>query len=591
MTKKTVILGISAYYHDSAAALIIDGELISAVQEERFTRIKHDDSFPSQSIRSVLSQTKVEADEIDYVVFYEKPFVKFERLLETYFAYAPIGFRSFRKAIPIWLKDKLFQKSKIIKQLNNISDNVDWASKLLFSDHHLSHAASAFYPSPYSEAAILTIDGVGEWNTTTISYGKDNLIVKKEELNFPHSLGLLYSTITTFLGFKVNSGEYKVMGLAPYGKPIFSDKIINELIDLKEDGSFRLNMSYFSFATDLKMATNKMATFFGIEARKPEAPLIQIHKDIAASLQVATEIIILKICSYVAKKIGSKNLCLAGGVALNCVANAKIRESKLFDSIWVQPAAGDAGGAVGAALAVYYLSLNKDRVVRSHYNTYLGPEFCTDEIDNELNQCNAIYRFYKTEELLDLIASELAKGKIVGWMQGRAEFGPRALGNRSIIADPRVKDLQKSLNLKIKFRESFRPFAPSVLSEETSTWFKTDSPSTYMGFVAQAQEVKKNQIPAVIHLDGTARLQTVNINDNSLYYELIKRFFDKTGCPLLVNTSFNVRGEPMVLNPTDAFHCFMGTDIDILVVGNYVLHKKDQMKSSNHQYAKTFAPD
>jgi len=591
VVKPVIVLGISAFYHDSAAALIIDGVVVAAVQEERFSRLKHDDSFPSLSIRWVIEHAKLDIRDIDYVVFYEKPFVRFERLLETYFAYAPLGFMSFRHSIPRWLKDKLFQKGQIIKQLSSLSNDVDWVDKLLFSDHHLSHSASAFYPSPFKEAAILTVDGVGEWATTSISVGKDNQIELLEELHFPHSIGLLYSSITSFLGFKVNSGEYKVMGLAPYGKPIYAEKILNELLDLKADGSFRLNMSYFSFATDVKMAADKMAAFFGVAPRLPEGALTQVHKDIAASLQVATQEILLKICRHIAQKTGAKHLCLAGGVALNCVANEKLRQANLFESIWVQPAAGDAGGAVGAALAVYHLYLNQPRTINNKYCTNLGPEYSGREIEHELVKCGATYELIETPDLLDLVASLLSEGKVVGWMQGRAEFGPRALGNRSILADPRVKDLQLSLNLKIKFRESFRPFAPSVLEEKTNDWFDNTSPSTYMGFVAQAHDVVRQQIPAVIHLDGTARLQTVSAEDNLLYHELLTKFDKLTGCPLLVNTSFNVRGEPMVLSPKHAFECFMGTDIDVLVVGNFILFKEQQLPMLRREYAHQFAPD
>ena len=591
MAKPSIILGISAFYHDSAAALVIDGEVVAAVQEERFSRIKHDDCFPIQSIRWLIKHTQIDVDTIDFVVFYEKPFVRFERLLETYFAYAPKGFNSFRQSIPRWLKDKLFQKSKIIKELKSLSDEIDWWSRLLFSDHHLSHSASAFYPSPFEEAAILTIDGVGEWSTTTISVGKNSNIQLLEELRFPHSLGLLYSTITSFLGFKVNSGEYKVMGLAPYGEPIYAQKILDELLDVKSDGSFRLNMTYFSFATDVRMAADKMTDFFNIPPRLSEGAITQDHKNIAASLQLATETVILKLCKYIAESTGLKNLCLAGGVALNCVANEKIRQAGLFDSIWVQPAAGDAGGAIGAALAIYHLYLQKPRIVRDLYSTNLGPQYSNKEIEKELYDIHACYEYIETDALLDIVANLLSKEKIIGWMQGSAEFGPRALGNRSILADPRVADLQLSLNLKIKFRESFRPFAPSVLEEKTNDWFDNSSPSTYMGFVAQVHGSVKARIPAVTHLDGTARLQTVSAKDNLLYHKLLTKFYQLTGCPLLVNTSFNVRGEPMVLSPRNAYDCFMGTGIDVLVIGNYLLYKEQQVAKDGQEYARQFAPD
>lgn len=591
VVKPGIVLGISAFYHDSAAALIIDGVVVAAVQEERFSRLKHDDSFPLLSIQWVIEHANIDIKDISHVVFYEKPFVRFERLLETYFAYAPSGFMSFRHSIPRWLKDKLFQKGKIVKQLKALSDDIDWGDKLLFSDHHLSHSASAFYPSPFKDAAILTVDGVGEWATTSVSVGKDSKIELLEELHFPHSIGLLYSSITSFLGFKVNSGEYKVMGLAPYGKPVYAEKILNELLDLKEDGSFRLNMAYFSFATDVNMATDKMAIFFGVSPRLPEAALTQVHKDIAASLQLATQEVLLKICRHIAQKTGMKHLCLAGGVALNCVANEKIRQANIFESIWIQPAAGDAGGAVGAALAVYHLYLNQPRTISNKYCTNLGPEYSDRQIEQEFVECGATYEFIDTADLLDSVAGLLSEGKVVGWMQGRAEFGPRALGNRSILADPRVKDLQLSLNLKIKFRESFRPFAPSVLEEKTNDWFANTSPSTYMGFVAHAHDKVRQQIPAVIHLDGTARLQTVGVEDNPLYHELLTKFDNLTGCPLLVNTSFNVRGEPMVLSPKHAFECFMGTDIDVLVVGNFILFKERQLAMLRREYAHQFAPD
>ncbi len=591
MKKNITILGISAFYHDSAAALIINGAVVAAAQEERFTRVKHDDRFPLESIRWIVRSLEINPADIDYVVFYEKPFVRFERLLETYFAYAPVGFSSFRHSMPRWIKDKLFQKSKILKNLGEISNSVNWQDKLRFSDHHLSHAASAFYPSPFEEAAILTVDGVGEWATTTISLGRNNSIELLSELHFPHSLGLLYSTITAFLGFKVNSGEYKVMGLAPYGQALYTDLILEQLIDLKEDGSYRLNMQYFSFATDVTMASKKMAQLFAIEARKPEAPLTQDHKNIAASLQQATQIILLKICQRIAKTTGMKHLCLAGGVALNCVANEQIRKSGMFESVWVQPAAGDAGGAIGAALAIYYDLLRQSRNVEASYNTYLGPEYTPEEIKNQLEAASAVFEYLSMPDLLLVVPKLLSEGKIVGWMQGRAEFGPRALGNRSILADPRVPDLQSSLNLKIKFRESFRPFAPSILAEQAADWFESAGVSTYMGFIASALAGIKERVPAVIHLDNTARLQTVTKDDNPDFYQLITNFSAISGCPMLVNTSFNVRGEPMVLSPRNAFDCFMGTDIDVLVIGNYLLLKDKQTIVVTKPHASQFPPD
>lgn len=591
MKKVINILGISAYYHDSAAALIINGQVVSAVQEERFTRIKHDDNFPINSILWILENNRITAGDIDYVVFYEKPFVRFERLLETYLAFAPVGFSSFRRSMPKWIKEKLFQKSKIIKYLKSIDENVDWSYRLHFSDHHLSHAASAFYPSPFEESAVLTIDGVGEWSTTTVAIGRGAELEVQSELHFPHSIGLLYSTITSFLGFRVNSGEYKVMGLAPYGVPLYTDLILDNLIHQQSDGSYRLEMSYFSFATDVKMASTKMAKLFGIEPRKPEAELNQTHKDIAASLQKATEVILLNICRYVAKTTGMKNLCLAGGVALNCVANEKIRKAGLFESVWVQPAAGDAGGAIGAALALYHLLLERPRVVAQSYCTYLGPEYSSEQIGKDLRAVNAVYHYFTEDQLIEQVTRLLVDGEIVGWMQGPAEFGPRALGNRSILADPRVAGLQSSLNLKIKFRESFRPFAPSILAEHTAEWFDSEGPSTYMGFVAHARLGVRERVNAVVHLDGTARLQTVTDHDNPLFHKLLKAFHRATGCPLLVNTSFNVRGEPMVLSPKDAFDCFMGTDIDALVVGNYIVRKYEQKRAVENNYAEKFSPD
>ncbi len=591
MQKSVRILGISAFYHDSAAALIVDGKVISAAQEERFTRIKHDESFPINSINWIIEHSNISAEDIDYVVFYEKPFVRFERLLETYLAFAPVGFSSFRHSMPRWIKDKLFQKSKIIKSLKSIDDSVDWSERLHFSDHHLSHASSAFYPSPFEESAIVTIDGVGEWATTTIAVGTGSNIEVQSEMHFPHSIGLLYSTITAFLGFKVNSGEYKVMGLAPYGTPIFTDLILENLIHQKEDSSYRLNLSYFSFATDVKMASTKMAELFGIEPRQPEAELKQIHKDIAASLQKATETVLLRLCAHVAKTTGMKHLCLAGGVALNCVANEKIRQAALFDSVWVQPAAGDAGGAIGAALALYHMLLERPRSVKSTYCTYLGPEYSSEQIGKELDAVNATYRFLTEDKLIEQVTTMLAQGHIIGWMQGRAEFGPRALGNRSILADPRVQGLQSSLNLKIKFRESFRPFAPSILEECTAEWFDSRGLSTYMGFVANAHKGVKEKVSSVVHLDGTARLQTVSHTDNPLFHRLLASFHQATGCPLLVNTSFNVRGEPMVLSPLDAFECFMGTGIDVLVVGNYILCKSEQSNLTQTRHVDKFILD
>ena len=600
------ILGISAYYHDSAACLLKNGEIIAAAQEERFTRKKHDSNFPTHAINYCLKEAQIVASQIDNVVFYEKPFVKFERLLETYLAFAPRGFLSFIKAMPLWVKYKLFQKSLIIKELQNtLSPKVNWKDRLLFSEHHLSHAASAFYPSPFKRAAVLTLDGVGEWTTTSLSVGKDRDLKVIKEIHFPHSLGLLYSAFTYYTGFKVNSGEYKVMGLAPYGKPKYTKLIKEKLITIASDGSFKMDMSYFNFATGLTMTNNKFNKLFGGPPRLPETKLTQRDMDIAASIQKVTEDIILRIAKNIAKETGERNLCLAGGVALNCVANGILLREKIFENIWIQPAAGDAGGALGAALTIWHMNHNGERNLKknpdSMKGSYLGPEFSDSEIKNQLKSCGAVFKKFKKDDLIDSVVSALIKKKAVGWMQGRMEFGPRALGARSIIADPRHSEMQRQLNLKVKYRESFRPFAPSVLSEHVSEWFELDENSPYMLIVAGVKKqklrkmttreenlfgieklnIKRSSIPAITHVDYSARIQTVHKNLNPFFHALISGFKEKTGCPLIINTSFNIRGEPIVCSPKDAFKCFMGTNLDLLAIGTYLLFKEDQ-----HEYLK-----
>ena len=599
------ILGISAFYHDSAATLIQDGEIIAAAQEERFSRIKHDSKYPKNAINYVLKEGKIQLNQIDHVVFFEKPFLKFERLLETYLAFAPKGFKSFSLAMPVWLREKLFQKKYLFDLLQEQDEKFDDIKKIKFSEHHFSHAASAFYPSPFEEAIILTLDGVGEWATTTIAHGKGNQIKILKEIHFPHSLGLLYSAFTYYTGFKVNSGEYKVMGLAPYGKPIYKELILKNLIDLKDDGSFRLDMTYFNFATGLTMTNKKFDDLFGEPTRKSEEELLtQFHMDIAASVQSVTEEIVLRLAKNIASEYKIKNLCMAGGVALNCVANGKILKNKIFENIWVQPAAGDAGGSLGAALAYWHQELKNNRTVDGHDSmkgSYLGPKFDSEYIKRELNLLKANFKEYEEDELTEILSKELSEEKTVGWFQGRMEFGPRALGGRSILADPRSEKMQKELNLKVKFRESFRPFAPSILSEEVENWFDLNIPSPYMLLVADikkeiqipmtnAQEnlfginklnIKRSKIPAITHVDYSARIQTVHKETNSKYHKLIKKFKEKTGCPILVNTSFNIRGEPIVCTIIDAYRCFMGTDLDILVFENIILHKKDQDKEDN----------
>ena len=610
------LLGISAFYHDSAACLLKDGEIVAASQEERFTRKKHDASFPHHAIKYCLSEAGIEATELENVVFYEKPFVKFERLLETYLAFAPKGFASFAQAMPVWIKDKLFQKSILSKELRNtLGDDANWSEKLLFSEHHLSHAASAFYPSPFNSAAILTLDGVGEWTTTSLAVGKGKDLKVLKEIHFPHSLGLLYSAFTYYTGFRVNSGEYKVMGLAPYGEPKFAELIEEKLITVAEDGSFQLDMSYFDFATGLRMTNNKFHKLFGGPPRKSETDLSQREMDLAASVQKVTEDIVIKLAKGIARETGEKNLCLAGGVALNCVINGILSREEIFDNIWIQPAAGDAGGALGAVLSAWHIHHNKEQKICTERDgmkgSYLGPSFKDEEIELELTSCGAKYKKLSDNDLFEKVASAIANEKAVGWMQGRMEFGPRALGGRSIIADPRSPSIQKQLNLKVKYRESFRPFAPSVLSEDVSEWFEQDTDSPYMLLVADVQKdkrlsmtkdqkelfgidklnVPRSSIPAITHVDYSARIQTVHSDTNPRYHALISKFKEKTGCPVVVNTSFNVRGEPIVCSPTDAFKCFMGTELDILAVGNYFLVKDEQDIALKENYKERYELD
>ena len=608
------ILGISAFYHDSAACLLKDGEIISAAQEERFTRKKHDPSYPHHAIEFVLKYGNLKLSEVDQIVFFEKPFLKFERLLETYVAFAPRGFISFAKAMPLWIKEKLFQKNFLFNKLKVHDKDYKSDQNIFFSDHHLSHAASAFFPSPFKEAVVLTADGVGEWATTTVAVGKENNLEIKKEIHFPHSLGLLYSAFTYYTGFKVNSGEYKLMGLAPYGKPVYEDKI-KRLVDIKEDGTFRLDQKYFDYATGLTMTNNKFDDLFGQKPRDPRNEKItQFHMDIAASIQKITEEIMIKLAKSIRKDYGIKNLCLAGGVALNCVANGKILKERIFDNIWIQPAAGDAGGSLGAALALWYIEQGNKRDINLNDDmkgSYLGPEFTEEEIEKELKSIGANYEKLNYEDLIIKTSEFLSNEKAIGWFQGRMEFGPRALGCRSILGDPRSDKMQKNLNLKVKYRESFRPFAPSVLREDLKEWFDMNVESPYMLLVASIDSDKKiemtreqkklfgidklnlrrSDIPAVTHVDYSARIQTVNEKNNKRYYDLILKFKEKTGCPVVVNTSFNVRGEPIVCTPTDAFNCFMGTELDYLVIGNCILDKKKQNSKLIKDYTKKFEHD
>lgn len=595
------ILGVSAYYHDAAACVVIDGEILAAAQEERFTRKKHDPTFPNNAITYCLAEARITPKEIDYVVFYDKPFLKFERLLETYLAFAPRGFRSFATSLPAWLKDKLFQKTVIRNALRDLwGSDGKWEERLLFSEHHLSHAASAFFPSPFDRAAVLTMDGVGEWTTTSLAVGNGNKLSVHKEIHFPHSVGLLYSAMTFYTGFKVNSGEYKVMGLAPYGEPKYANLIKSHLIDIKDDGSFALDMSYFNYCTGLTMTNEKFDRLFGGPPRKPESNLTQREMDLAASIQVVIEEVVLKLAKGVAEATGERNLCLAGGVALNCVANGKLLRDKVFDRLWIQPAAGDAGGAIGAALGAHHIMFDQPRKVARDIDamkgSYLGPAYSQDEIAEQLTRCGAVFKTHSEEAVVEKTAQALASGKAVGWVSGRMEFGPRALGGRSILADPRSPTMQRLLNLKVKYRESFRPFAPSVLREDVSQWFELDVDSPYMLLVADVVEsrrrpmteeqcalfgieklnVPRSEIPAVTHVDYSARVQTVHQETNPRYHALIKRFKELTGCAVLVNTSFNIRGEPIVCTPADAFRCFMRTDMELLVVGNALALKSEQ---------------
>jgi carbamoyltransferase len=615
------VLGISAFYHDSAAALIDDGRIVAASQEERFSRRRHDARFPSSAIKFCLQFARTKAEDIDLIVFYEKPFLKFERLLETYVDFAPRGLASFAKAMPVWVHEKLFLRRVLVKEFTELAQEVDWDSRLRFSEHHYSHAASAFFPSPFKEAAILTVDGVGEWATTSLAQGKDSRVEMLREIRFPHSLGLLYSAFTYYLGFRVNSGEYKVMGLAPYGNPRYRDTILGKLIDLKEDGSFRLDMSYFSYATGLRMTNDAFAELFGGPPRRPEAPLTQRDMDIAASIQSVLDEAILRIGRDLASRTGQRKLCLAGGVALNCVSNGKLLRSGIFSDIWIQPAAGDAGGAIGAALGAYHLArVNEPTGMVSDPSiegldgmngSFLGPEYSQSEIETRLNALGARYRVLSDDELISAAANSLERKDVLGWFQGRMEFGPRALGARSILADARDPEMQSNLNLKVKFRESFRPFAPAVLRESLTEWFELDVDSPYMLFVADVARkhrmdsagtkvdlqwrdrlrIPRSDIPAATHVDGSARIQTVHAETNPRFHSLISAFAKRTDCPLLVNTSFNVRGEPIVCTPEDAFRCFMGTRIDSLAIGNCFLRKEEQDEGLARGYDHAVEPD
>ncbi len=611
----TSILGISAFYHDSAASIVVDGKIIAAAQEERFTRIKHDSNYPYNAVEFVLKFAELKLTDIDYIVFFEKPFLKFERLLETYVAFAPKGFLQFTKAMPLWLRDKLFQKKQLINFLKKHDINFKDEKKLFFSEHHLSHAASAFYPSPFNEAIVLTADGVGEWATTTVAIGQGRELQIKKEIHFPHSLGLLYSAFTYYVGFKVNSGEYKLMGLAPYGEPKYTKIIKENLIDIKNDGSFKLNQKYFNYATGLKMVNFKFEELFKQKSRdSKKEEITQFHMDVAASIQEVTEEIMLTLARSLREDYKIKNLCLAGGVALNCVANGKILKQKIFDNIWIQPAAGDAGGSLGAALALWHIQMKKDRKANDSdqmNGAYLGPEFNEVSIKKEFDLIGANYQILSDDEIINLTARSLDDGNAVGWFQGRMEFGPRALGGRSILGDPRSPTMQKNLNLKVKYRESFRPFAPSILQEDVKDWFEFESFSPYMLLVANVKKdkiikmtenekklfgiqklnIKRSEIPAVTHVDYSARVQTVNLETNPKFHKLISKFKEITGCPILINTSFNVRGEPIVATPTEAFNCFMGTELDALVVGNFFLKKNDQKKSLRRDYKNTFELD
>jgi carbamoyltransferase len=609
------ILGISAFYHDSAAALITDGRIVGAAQEERFTRKKNDASFPRNALQYCLDEAEIELGDVDHVVFYDKPFLKFERLLETYLAFAPKGLKSFRMALPIWLKEKLFQRRLLRQELERFAPDYDWDKRLLFGEHHQSHAASAFFASPFDDAAVLTMDGVGEWATTSLALGRGNTLSMIKEIHFPHSLGLLYAAFTAYTGFRVNSGEYKVMGLAPYGEPRFAQTIFDNLLDLKPDGSFRLDQSYFNYCTGLSMTNGRFHALFGGEPRDESAPLTQREMDLAASIQAVTDEVVLRLTRAIAAETGAKNLCLAGGVALNCVANGKVVRDGKFAEIWVQPAAGDAGGALGAALAAYHLYLKQPRLplntLDAMQGCYLGPGFAQDEIERRLTECGAVFEVMPEAKLIDETVAALTEEKAVGWYQGRMEFGPRALGNRSILGDPRSRTMQKTLNLRVKYRESFRPFAPSVLREDVAEWFEHDGDSPYMLVVSDVAEKRRrtlseddaalvgtdkvnaarSEIPAVTHVDYSARLQTVHRETNPRYHALLSAFKERTGCPVLVNTSFNVRGEPIACTPEDAFKCLMGTEIEVLVAGNCFMRKEHQDPALKLDYSNVFDPD
>ena len=609
------ILGISAFYHDSAAALVTDGAITAAAQEERFSRKKHDARFPRHAVEYCLKEAGIGLDAVDHVVFYDKPFLKFERLLETYLAFAPRGLQSFSMAIPVWLREKLFQKSLLKRELKRFAPEYDWEKRLLFAEHHQSHAASAFFASPFREAVVLTMDGVGEWATTSVGFGSGNHLEMRREIHFPHSIGLLYSAFTYYTGFKVNSGEYKVMGLAPYGEPKYAKLILDRLVDLKADGSFRLNLEYFDYCTGLRMTNKAFDEVFGGPPRKADELLVQRHMDLAASIQAVTDEIVLRLTRSLAAETGAENLCLAGGVALNCVANGKVVRDGSFKRIWVQPAAGDAGGALGAALCAYHLFRGQPRELNGALDlmrgSYLGPAFGQDDIERRLKAAGAHFETVSDQRLIEQTADALAAGNAVGWFQGRMEFGPRALGARSVLGDPRSPTMQSVLNLKVKYRESFRPFAPSVLREDVSDWFEMDRDSPYMLLVAdvlkqhrremtaeekalfgiQKLNVPRSSIPAVTHVDYSARIQTVHEETNPRYHALISAFKARTGCPVLVNTSFNVRGEPIVCTPEDAFGCFMGTEIEVLVVGNCYLRKADQNMALRKNYETAFELD
>ncbi len=607
------ILGISAFYHDSAAALVVDGEIVAAAQEERFTRRKHDDRFPTQAVAYCLTQGGVRLENLDCVIFYDKPLLKFDRLVETCLRFAPKGFSALQEALPFWFSEKLFLKRRLREELEAYGRSLDWDRRLLFAEHHLSHAASAFYPSPFDGAVILTMDGVGEWATTTAAMGHGNHIEVVKEIHFPHSLGLLYSAMTYYTGFKVNSGEYKLMGLAPYGNPRYTQLILDHLIDLKSDGSFRMNMRYFDYCMGRTMTNASFDELFGGPARKPEERVEQRHMDLAASVQVVLEEAVLRLTRSLAAETGVRNLCLAGGVALNCVANGKIRRDGKFQGIWIQPAAGDAGGALGSALVAHHMFYGQERNIGPRQDSmkgaFLGPEFDQSEIEHRLSQCGAHFHTVSDSELIAACVDALLNELVLGWFQGRMEFGPRALGARSILADARSSRMQSLLNLKIKYRESFRPFAPSVLREYLSDWFELDEDSPYMLMVAGVADqrrlmaedeglfgidklkVSRSTIPAVTHVDYSARIQTVHKDTNPRYHALLSAFHQRTGCPVIVNTSFNVRGEPIVCTPEDAFLCFMGTEMDVLAIGNCVLLKNEQDSNLKHDYASAFSPD